>query len=39
MRFFNFHQMARKMHCVRKLKNCKSGSSDGLVGELLKHGG
>ena len=25
--------------CVRKLKNNKSGGSDGLVGELLKYGG
>ena len=25
--------------CVRKLKNNKTGGSDGLVGELLKYGG
>ena len=25
--------------CVRKLKNSKTGGSDGLVGELLKYGG
>ena len=25
--------------CVRKLKNIKTGGSDGLVGELLKYGG
>ena len=27
------------VRCVRKLKNNKTGSSDGLVGELLKYGG
>ena len=25
--------------CVRKLKNNKTGGSDGIVGELLKYGG
>ena len=25
--------------CIRKLKNNKTGGSDGLVGELLKYGG
>ena len=25
--------------CLRKLKNNKTGGSDGLVGELLKYGG
>ena len=25
--------------CLRKLKNIKTGGSDGLVGELLKYGG
>ena len=25
--------------CVRKLKNNKTGDSDGLLGELLKYGG
>ena len=25
--------------CVRKLKNSKTGGSDGIVGELLKYGG
>ena len=25
--------------CVQKLKNNKTGSSDGLVGELLRNGG
>ena len=25
--------------CLRKLKNKKTGGSDGLVGELLKYGG
>jgi len=25
--------------CVRKLKNNRTGGSDGLVGELLKYGG
>ena len=24
--------------CIRKLKNSKTGGSDGLVGELLKYG-
>ena len=27
------------VRCVRKLKNNKTGGSDGLVGELLKYGG
>ena len=25
--------------CIRRLRNNKTGSSDGLVGELLKYGG
>ena len=25
--------------CVKKLKNNKTGGSDGIVGELLKYGG
>ena len=25
--------------CLRKIKNNKTGGSDGLVGELLKYGG
>ena len=28
-----------KLQCARKLKNNKTGSSDGIVGELLKYGG
>ena len=28
-----------KLQCVRKLKNDKTGGSDGIVGELLKYGG
>ena len=31
--FFNIAQ------CLRKIKNNKTGGSDGLVGELLKYGG
>ena len=35
-RIVEFQEIAR---CVRKLKNNKTGGSDGLVGELLKYGG
>ena len=28
-----------KLQSVRKLKNNKTGGSDGIVGELLKYGG
>ena len=27
------------MGCIKKIKNNKTGGSDGLVGELLKYGG
>ena len=27
------------MRCIKKIKNNKTGGSDGLVGELLKYGG
>ena len=27
------------VECIRKLKNNKTGGSDGIVGELLKYGG
>ena len=30
---------AKISRCLRKLKNNKTGGSDGLVGELLKYGG
>ena len=32
-------EMSEIARCVRKLKNNKTGGSDGLVGELLKYGG
>ena len=32
-----FLEKAEIAKCLRKLKNNKTGGSDGLVGELLKH--